>query len=79
LQLPVNALPDWTSVHVMIADAPLNRLSMRQVPEKSAAHAALGMSATNATSCARLISHLPCESVARRRQCWERRTSYILA
>src|SRR5688572_30924700 len=59
LQLPDSALPAWTSVHVMIADAPLNKLSMRHVPEKSAAHAALGMSATTATSRARLISYLP--------------------
>ena len=48
LQLPDSALPACTSVHMMIADAPLNRLSIRQVPEKSAANAALGASASNA-------------------------------
>src|SRR5688572_13678837 len=55
LQLPVSVLPDCASVHVMIADAPLNRLSMRQVPEKSAANAALGASAISAISCFTLM------------------------
>src|SRR5262245_295316 len=43
----------------MIADAPLNRLSMRHVPEKSAAHAALGISATTAMSCEGFICRTP--------------------
>ena len=42
----------------MIADEPLNRLSMRQVPEKSAPHAAAGASAITAMSCAGFISQL---------------------
>jgi hypothetical protein len=55
LQLPLSVSPDCTIVHEMMPDEPLNRLSMRHVPEKSAAQAAPGASAVSAKNSATLI------------------------
>src|SRR5262245_12416973 len=63
----------------MIDDAPLKRLSRRQVPEKSAAHAALGARTTTAVTVASFICHLLpfARPVVARRRHFERGPSYI--